>query len=40
MRAVVQAPVSILEVLRAAPRMNDQNTNPRLNSRTVKTRVR
>ena len=29
--AVVQAPVSILEVLRSAPRLNDQNTNPRLN---------
>jgi hypothetical protein len=31
LRAVVQAPVSILEVLRAAPRMIDQKPYPRLN---------
>jgi len=31
MRAAVHAPVSILEVLRSAPRMNDQKPYPRLN---------
>jgi hypothetical protein len=35
LRAAVQAPVWHLEVLRAAPRTNDQNTNPRLNSRLL-----
>jgi hypothetical protein len=30
LRAAVKAPVSLLEVLRSAPRVNDQNTNPRL----------
>jgi hypothetical protein len=32
MRALVQAPVSVLEVSRSAPRMNDQKPYPRLNS--------
>jgi len=32
LRAVVQAPVSILEVSRSAPRLNDQKPYRRLNS--------